>query len=321
MNDELTLQALWFIAGLGLIILTGDGFVRSASRIAQMSGIPALYIGTFLVGFCTSVPEIVVTYIAANQGAIDLSIGNVLGSYICNIGIVIGTTAIIKPLKVNSETLEHAIPLLAIAIIITALLLVIGNTFSAIDGVVLLGLFFGYILLCYLHIRKHRKRFTTQQQSQRQNGTYTTYILFFLCLGGLLVGSEIMVNAARQIAILFSVDELIIGLTVVAIGTSLPELTACIVAAFREEDDIAMGNIIGSNIFCLLCVLSIPLLMAPPGSISPEKLWVPMVMMLLVTTALWLFSAKFDKICQISRLEGAVLLISTLTYLALTVIS
>lgn len=314
MPNELLTPLFWFAIGLGLIIITGDGFVRTSSRIATLSGMPALYIGTFLVGFCTSIPEIVVTFIASQQGAVDLAIGNVLGSYICNIGIVIGLTAIIKPLKVSSDTLEHAIPLLAIAIIISALLLVVGNSFSAVDGFILLALFCGYITLCYLHIKQHRNRFTSNP-THDETSLIRTIILFSLCLGGLLVGSDWMVTSAREIARWFAIDELTIGLTVLALGTSLPELTACIVATFRNEDDIAMGNIIGSNIFCLLCVLSIPLIMAPTGSISPEKLWLPMGMMLLVTTALWLFSAKFDKICQISRLEGAILLVITITYL------
>lgn len=317
MANELLIHLFWFATGLGLILITGDGFVRTSSRIAAVSGVPALYIGTFLVGFCTSIPEIVVTFIASQQGAVNLAIGNVLGSYICNIGIVIGLTAVIKPLRVSSNTLEHAIPLLAIAIIITALLLVVGNSFSAVDGFILLSLFCGYITLCYHHIKKHRDRFTS---NSIHDGTAlsVTCTLFLLCLGGLLVGSDWMVTSAREIARWFSIDELTIGLTVLALGTSLPELTACIVAALRNEDDIAMGNIIGSNIFCLLCVLSIPLIMAPPGAISPEKLWLPMGMMLLVTTGLWLFSAKFDKVCQISRLEGATLLAITVVYLIVT---
>jgi len=316
MNNDLIYLLFWFSFGLGLIAFAGDGFVKSSVKIAEIFQIPALYIGTFLIGFSTSVPEISVTYLAASKGAIDLSIGNVLGSYICNIGIVIGITALIKPLKVSSETLEHAIPLLTISIIITAALLMINNNFSFIDGLILLVLFFVYLVLCYIHITKNRKRFTRQQKNSTTTSTTVKALAGFVAfLGLLLLGSELMVNAARNIAVYLGVDELIIGLTIVAIGTSLPELTACIIAVMNDEDDIAMGNIIGSNIFCLLCVLSIPLLLAPPGSISPEKLWIPMVMMLVITTALWLFSAKFDKVCQISRIEGGILLSISIFYL------
>ena len=176
MYQTFLLHLFWFFTGLGLIIVTGDGFVRTSSRFATIFGVPALYIGTFIVGFCTSIPEIVVTLIASRQGAADLAVGNVLGSYICNIGIVIGITAIIKPLKVNSDTLEHAIPLLAIAIIMTALLLVVGNAFSAIDGLILLGLFCGYITLCYRHIKRHSKRFTGHQAKDDLSVIATTLI-------------------------------------------------------------------------------------------------------------------------------------------------
>ena len=134
MYSDLIHLLAWFALGLGLIVYSGDGFVKSSVQIAEISGIPALYIGTFLVGFSTSVPEIMVTAIAASNGAIDLSIGNVLGSYICNIGLVLGITAIVKPMKISSETLEHAIPLLAVSIIATALLLMIDTVYTAMDG-------------------------------------------------------------------------------------------------------------------------------------------------------------------------------------------
>lgn len=308
---------LWFIIGLVLIIYGGEGFVKASVQIAEIFAIPRLYIGTFLIGFCTSLPEILVTYLAAYNGSFELSIGNVLGSYICNIGLVIGLTAMIKPLKINSDTLTHGIPLLALSIMLTALLLMIDSKFNQLDGIILLCLFVGYLYLCFRHVQKNRKQFTSQKITSVDKRHYLKpWLMFAFFLILLLLGSDLLVDSARNIATALNVDELTIGLTIVAFGTSLPELTACIVASQSNEDDIAIGNIIGSNIFCLLCVLSIPLLMAPADSISPEKLWVPMCMMLLITTVLWVFSAKFDKICQISRLEGAVLCATTLGYLA-----
>ena len=146
------------------------GLSNRPSRLQRIFKIPALYIGTFLIGFSTSVPEVSVTYLAASKGAIDLSIGNVLGSYICNIGVVIGITALIKPLKVSSETLEHAIPLLTISIIITAALLMINNNFSFMDGLILLGLFFVYLVLCYIHITKNKKIY--QATKKQDNNIY-----------------------------------------------------------------------------------------------------------------------------------------------------
>lgn len=323
MFAEITLLITWFIIGLAIIVFAGDGFVNSAIEIAEIFQVPALYIGTFLIGFSTSVPEVIVTYVAAKSGSIDLSIGNVLGSYICNIGYVIGITAIIKPLKISGETLSRAIPLLAMSIIITALLLMIDSKFSQLDGLILLSLFFGYLFLTYLHIKENRKRFTrkeTHQPQQNQN-FIKPCALFIVFLSLLLIGSKLMVSSAQSIAEAFKVSELIIGLTIVAIGTSLPELTACIAAVLKNEDDIAIGNIIGSNIFCLLCVLSIPLLIAEPDSISPEKLWIPLTMMLMITTILWLFSAKFDKTCQINRFEGGILVFVSTIYLIYTIIN
>ena len=310
MSTEILYPSFFFIIGLSLIVFAGDGFVREAITIAHIFKVPTLYIGTFLIGFSTSVPEILVTYVASQSGSVDLAIGNVLGSYICNIGLVIGISAMVRPLRINSQTLEHSIPLLTLSIVITTLLLMIDSKFNHIDGIILLLLFFGYITLCYIHIHKNKKRFTRQDISKanviktKSLSKIKTCILFVLFLVLLLVGSEIMVESAKKIALSLNISPLIIGLTIVAIGTSLPELTACIIAVLKDEHDIAIGNIIGSNIFCLLCVLSVPLLMAPDGSITPEKLWIPMVMMLVLTSALWIFSAKFDKTCQISRFEG-----------------
>ena len=132
--DELLFTALLFLAGLIIIVYAGDGFVKNAVEIAEIFRIPALYIGTFLIGFSTSVPELIVAYIAALSGSTDLSVGNVLGSYICNIGFVIGITAMVKPLKISTETLARAIPLLALSLFVTAFLLIIDNQFNYVDG-------------------------------------------------------------------------------------------------------------------------------------------------------------------------------------------
>ena len=320
MYSEFFYHLLWFFIGLILIVYAGEGFVRASVNIANIFKVPALYIGTFLIGFSTSVPEILVTFLASQSGSVDLAIGNVLGSYICNIGFVIGISALVKPLQISRETLEHSIPLLAISIITTALLLMIDSKFNYLDGIILLVLFVGYLILCYLHIKKNKKRFTRDDVKLKEHPKkIKSCILFTIFLLILLAGSHLMVISAEKIALILQINPLIVGLTIVAIGTSLPELTACIIAVLKDEHDIAIGNIIGSNIFCLLCVLSIPLLMAPTGSISPEKLWIPMVMMLILTTALWLFSAKFDKTCQISRLEGLFLVCITSIYLIYTI--
>lgn len=321
--NELFIALLWFLAGLALIVYAGDGFVNSAVKIAEIFQIPALYIGTFLIGFSTSVPELIVAYIAALSGSTDLAVGNVLGSYICNIGFVIGITAMVKPLKISTETLSRAIPLLALSLFVTAFLLIIDNQFNYLDGLILLGLFCAYLVMCFLHINRNRSRFTRKASTkvEAKSSALWPCCLFIVFLALLLLGSEMMVEAARDLARHFNVSELVIGITVVAIGTSLPELTACIISVLRGEDDIAVGNIVGSNIFCLLCVLSIPLLMAPPNGISPEKLWIPLTMMLIVTTVLWIFSAKFDKTCQISRWEGLFLVSISTVYLVVTMLS
>lgn len=322
MNLEFYHLLLWFLFGLGLLILAGDGFIKASVGIATIAKIPTLYIGTFLVGFATSIPELLVTYMAAQSGSVELAIGNVLGSYICNIGIILGISAMIKPLHISRDTLEHSIPLLTIAIVVTALLLIVDSQFNTLDGIALLVLFGGYITLCTRHITQNKQRFTSQNPVlQAETGHTKTYLLFAVYLVLLLIGSEIIVNSAVKIAEALQISPLVIGLTIVALGTSLPELTTSMHAIRHNEHDIAIGNIIGSNIFCLLCVLPIPLIMATENSISPEKLWVPLTMMLILTTALWLFSAKFDKKSKINRLEGACLLMITIIYYIVTGIS
>ena len=321
--DELLFAALLFRAGLIIIVYAGDGFVKNAVEIAEIFRIPALYIGTFLIGFSTSVPELIVAYIAALSGSTDLSVGNVLGSYICNIGFVIGITAMVKPLKISTETLARAIPLLALSLFVTAFLLIIDNQFNYVDGLILLALFCVYLVMCFFHINRNRSRFTRKSTTETtiKRPVFWPCCMFIVFLGLLLLGSEMMVEAARDMARHFNVSELVIGITVVALGTSLPELTACIISVLRNEDDIAVGNIVGSNIFCLLCVLSIPLLLAPANGISTEKLWIPLTMMLVVTAVLWIFSAKFDKTCQISRWEGLFLVAISTAYLVVTMTS
>lgn len=320
MIDSNTLfPILTLMFSLSIIFVTSNGFVKTAIQIAHVWHVPVLYIGTFLIGLSTSLPEIIVTTIASVDGAIDLSIGNILGSCIFNIGFIISITAFIKPLSISTETLGKAMPALALSTILTSLLLMIDNQFSATDGIILLGLSVILLILCAQYIQKNPKRFTSKQiQPLPNHPQWQPWAWFLLYLSGLLWGCELFVNAAIKIATLLHINELVIGLTIVALGTSIPELAASITAAYHNEDDIAIGNIIGSNIFCLLCILPIPLILAPPQRIVPDQLWISLGTMLGITILLWLFSAKFDKTCKINRMEASILLLISIAYLVNT---
>lgn len=302
---------------LGFIILvwSADRFVIGAAGTAKNMGMSPMLIGLTVVSFGTSAPEILVSIMAATTGAGDLAVGNALGSNIANIGLVLGMTALIAPLPVRSKVLKQEIPLLlAITLLAGAVLydLYLGH----IDSIILC---LSLVVCLYLFTRFQRNASDDEINDEEDElpELSTPWALFWLIAGLLLLAgsSRLLVWGATEIATTLGVSDLIIGLTIVAIGTSLPELAASVASALKGHTDIALGNIVGSNIFNIAAVMAVPGLLAPI-ELDPAVLWRDYGSMLGLTLLL-VALAVYQRPPKISRVEGGILLTAYAGYLAL----
>ena len=307
------------IAGFAVLIWGADRFVEGAASIATNLGISPLIVGLTIVGFGTSAPEMLVSALAAFDGAPALGVGNAIGSNITNIGLVLGITILITPLTVNSGSLKREFPMLALVMAI-ALYLVWDLELSHLDGLILFTVFiFTLFGMAFVAVKSSTKDPMAQEFEQEmiehKMSTQKAIFSFMVGLIALLVGSKALVWGATGIAHLLGVSDLIIGLTIVAIGTSLPELAASIISALKNEHDIAVGNVLGSNMFNLLAVLAMPGLIAP-SILDPMILWRDFPVMIALTLALFLF-AYFGKGGRIGRFAGSLMLVGYIAYNAL----
>ena len=259
-------SCLFVIVGLAILVYGADLFVAGAAGLARQLGMPPLIIGLTIVGFATSAPEIMAGSVSAWQGKTAIAIGNALGSNIANIGLVLGISALLLPIAVASGTLKREYGLMLLSVLLAFLLMLDGHL-SRVDAALLLGLlliFIGAIVWIARHSREDDPLEAEFSQAVTETATPAAASLKLLAgLALLLAGAELLIRGAVYIAGALGVSELVIGLTIVAIGTSLPELAASIVSIIRKEADIAIGNIIGSNMFNMLAVLGIPGLIQP----------------------------------------------------------
>lgn len=262
MNMEILLQFLLLILGFVMLMKGADWFVDGAAKIADRFGIPQLVIGLTIVAIGTSLPEAAVSLSAALKGSAEITIGNVLGSNILNILIILGLTAVVRAISVQKSTVCYEIPFI---IFITALLAVLGlwdNQVNRAEGGILVILLIIYLV--YL-LRMARKGNAAQEAVETDKREAMIKLLAMVLIGvGLIVwGSDVTVDAATKIATFFKMSPRFIGLTIVALGTSLPELVTSVTAALKGNSDIAMGNIVGSNIFNILFVVGATALITP----------------------------------------------------------
>lgn len=304
------------VAGFILLVLSADRFVHGAAGLARNFGLSPLVIGLTIVAFGTSAPEILVTGIAAWQGNTGIGVGNAIGSNIANVGMVIGATAILLPLSVQSETMRREFPIL-FAIMLVALVLLVDGTLSIVDGAILMG---GMVILTYWLVTLGRRSRVTdpignEYEEEIPKGMPTRKAVLLLVIGlvVLLASSELVVWAAVGLAQEFGVSDLVIGLTIIAIGTSLPELATSIVSAIKKEHDIAIGNILGSNMFNLLAVLSLPGLMGPQA-VEPAVLTRDMPFMIALTLVLFAMSYGFGRAGTVGRFKGLLLFTAFIAY-------
>jgi len=316
------LSITWIIVQivLGVLLLTlgADRFITGSSALAKNFKLPELLVGILLVGFGTSFPELVVSVIASFHNKAQIAIGNVVGSNIANIGLVLGLSALIMPIKVHSRLIKREFPILIIISIIAGILLWNGYL-SRVDGIILLVILILHIYWVSVTIPKSQDVLVkeVQEHESKKAATMRTSIAivwWVVGLGLLFVSSELLVNGAVGAAKLMGISDLVIGLTIVTIGTSLPELAATIVSALKNEHDIAIGHVVGSNIFNILAVLAMPALIAP-GTFSSSLMRRDYPVMLAYAVALWLVTFCLPRKGHLGRIVGGIFLLGYIIYL------
>ena len=307
------IPALAVAVGLALLLWSADRFVAGASATAAHRGASPLFVGMVVVGFGTSAPELTVSGLAAIEGAPALALGNAWGSNIVNIGLILGLTALLAPMSVRSRVLSREIPVL-MAVTVLAVALAIDGAATRGDALILLGAFAAFIAWSIRSARAEDDPLGTEAPdlSPRAALLWTG-----AGLAVLVAASRLLVWGAVELAQGFGVSELVIGLTVVAVGTSLPELAASLAAVRRGGHDLALGNVIGSNIFNSLAVVGLATVIAP-AAVPPEALWRDLPAMAAFTAALLLVAVPLRRRGEgrIHRFEGAGLLLAWGLYTA-----
>ena len=304
--------------GLALLVWSADRFVEGSASVARHLGMPPLLIGMVIVGFGTSAPELTVSALASYQGNSGIALGNAYGSNITNIALILGLTALIRPIAIRSRVLRRELPIL-IAITVLAAWQMRDGAITRIDASVLLAVFAG--LMAWTIWRGVQKKTDAlggqMERDMTVNAMPIRRAVFWLVSGlvFLIISSRFVVWGAVGIARGFGVSDLIIGLTIVAVGTSLPELASSLTAARKGEDDIALGNILGSNLFNTLAVVGIAGVIHPM-SVGPEVFSRDILVMTALTVSLFVIGYGFWDPGRINRYEGGALLASYVGYTA-----
>lgn len=307
-------QFLILAAGLILILLGANYLVDGASSVAKKFGLSEFIIGVTIVGIGTSAPEMVVSILSALQGKTDMAIGNVVGSNIFNTFMILGVTALIAPLTITKDNLKKDIPL---NIIVTALLILLGMNFAIfgvgenklcrIDGALMLGIFIWYLWSSF------RNGKTDDEDSDiKIFPMWLAVVMIIGGLAGLVFGGRLFVNSATEIAKAMGVSDKFIAITVMAAGTSMPELATCVVAALKGRGQLALGNILGSNISNILLILGVSSLITP---LSMKGITVVDMGALLISAIFIFLSVYLFKKKQLDRIEGALLLLMEAGYM------
>ncbi|GAA0423710.1 MAG: calcium/sodium antiporter [Bacillota bacterium] len=312
---------LFLIIGFVLLIKGADLFVDGSSNIARLLRIPPILIGLTIVAFGTSSPEATVSIVAALQGTADVSMGNVIGSNIFNLTLVVGIATILFPIKVENETIRKEIPFTLLASV--ALLILISDTvlqgfeinyISRSDGLIFL-LFLSVFMYYVIEVALKSRENTAQDKSAKQTKWGKNILITVLGLAGIVIGGQMVVNNGKEIAYSLGMSEALVGLTIIAVGTSLPELVTSITAALKKESEIALGNIVGSNIFNILFVLGTSSVITPLA--VNGKVIIDIIMMIGLTVLLLIFSRTNYRI---GKTEGVFLVAGYVLYVAYIII-
>lgn len=317
------LPIIALVAGIAILVWSADKFVDGAVGIAKFCGMSTLLIGMVIVGFGTSAPEMVVSALSALQGNPELALGNAYGSNIANIALILGITALITPLVVKRSVLKMDLPVL-MAVTALSLLLVSDGSVTRGNGVIFLSVFFavmGYNIFSEVRKAKKDKAMAQSAESEDEKSMPLGMSIFWLILGLalLVVSSKMLVWGAVAIARSLGMSDLLIGLTIVAIGTSLPELASSIAAARKGEDDLAVGNIIGSNMFNTLTVVGIAAVLDPMETVEHAMITRDMPIMAALTLALFILGFRRKGDGRINRIAGGALLAIYIGYMGVLI--
>ena len=310
----MTIQILILLGGLALILFGANWLVDGSSSIAKRFGISEFVIGLTIVGIGTSTPEMVVSFLSAFQGKADMAIGNIVGSNIFNTLMILGVTALIAPMAITKSNLKRDIPL---NIIVTVILILLGmnltifgmgqDQLSRIDGAILLAIFAWYLWTSF-------KSDTADEGGEgiKEYKTSISVLLIVAGLGALIAGGKLFVNSATELAKMFGVSDKFIAITVMAAGTSMPELATCVVAALKGRGQLALGNVLGSNISNILLILGGSALISPLsfGGMTYVDLGVVLVSAIFILASAYMFKKK-----QMDRFEGIILLLMEAGYM------
>lgn len=314
----MVLPVVSVLVGLVVLVWSADRFVDGAAGVARHLGLPPLLIGMVIIGFGTSAPEIVVSAFSAAGGNVGLALGNAYGSNISNIALILGVAALIRPITVDSGILRRELPVLA-GVTLLATYQLLDRSLSRGDAWFLLavfGLLMGWTLFTGFRVKRDplvgemKREMAEHPVSLRKASFMLAYGMIFL-----VGSSRLLVDGAVAVASGFGVSDLLIGLTVVAFGTSVPELASAIAASRKGEDDLALGNVLGSNLFNTLAVVGLAGAIRPSG-VSPEVIYRDMPVMIVLTVSLFLFGYGFRGEGKINRVEAACLVAAYLAYTA-----
>lgn len=315
------LPALSLLAGLAILVWSADKFVDGAAAVARHYGLPALLIGMVIVGFGTSAPEMVVSALASLQGNPGIALGNAYGSNITNIALILGLTALLSPITVHSQVIRKELPIL-IGVTALAVWQISDSALQRMDAVVLLLVFFALMGWTVWQALRSKDDALSAEVEHDLEGAERMSLkqAFFWLVAGLvllIVSSRMLVWGAVSIAQAFGVSDLIIGLTIVAVGTSLPELASSLAAVRKNEHDLALGNVIGSNLFNTLAVVGIAGSINPMENLPAEIFTRDLMVMSALTLLLFAFCFGLrGRLGRINRLEGGVLLAAFVAYTA-----
>lgn len=315
------LNVVYFALGLLALYFGAEWLVGGAARIARRFGTSPLVIGLTVVAFGSSAPELLVGVVASVQGQSPVVLGNVVGSNILNIALILGVAALVRPLRVGMRILSREAPLMVFITLAVALMMVDG-ALGRPDGLILLAGFTAFIWFVLraaqqepTEVAAEYSHYEEAERGRPTGGVTRDVVLLVVGLVGLIVGAQLLLMSAIFFARLLGVSEIVIGLTVVAIGTSLPELATCVVAALRSESDIALGNAVGSNIFNLLSILGVAALIRPiPVGPEPLEFEVPAMLLFAVLLVPLAWRGRV-----LGRISGSVLVMGYLVFTALLI--
>jgi cation:H+ antiporter len=314
------LEALLLVTGLVVLYFGAEWLVAGASKLALAFGISPLIIGLTIVAAATSAPEFVVSLMAALNGSPDIALGNVVGSNVANIALIVGAASVVLPMAVERSVLVRDYPFLLVSVVLMLGTAYTGGMINRPEGAVLVMLTLVFLAVCgrkaIAESRSYRATSARDPEATRASRLALHVVKIVVGLAGLVIGARLMVDNAVTIARFYGIPELVIGVTVVALGTSLPELATSLVAAFKKEADISLGNIIGSNIFNSGLILGGVGIVAPID-VSPEALRFDLPAMAFVSLLLFPLMRMHRKI---SRADGAILLTAYIGYIAFSVL-